>query len=97
MVESVELIVIFVPVALGVRQPSAARVAVRACRLHQEAAEVFRSPPYSPTIWVEVRVQEPIVGEEDLSLRATATVTIEPRVFHRFDHEMTIALYESER
>ncbi len=64
-----------------------------ACKQEGIAAEVFKSPPYSESVWVEVRVQIPL--EEDLSLRAHATVTVQPREFHRFEQELTIVVNDS--
>jgi hypothetical protein len=66
-----------------------------ACGEGNIAAEVFKSPPYSETIWVEVRVQEPV--ESDLALRAYATVTVVAREFHRFEQELTVVVNDSYR
>lgn len=54
--------------------------------------EVFKSPPYSDVIWVVVQIQDPVEGFENLSLRGSAEITIEPVEFRRFSHNLTIVL-----
>lgn len=68
-----------------------------ACVAESVDAVILKSYPFSVPVWVEFQCWVRRTGDQHLTDRATAKLTIQPREFHQFDHEMNLEIKEGQR
>ena len=59
---------------------------------HKEGveAQVLKSPPFSPAVWVQCECWIPHPHSHELTIRTSAKITVHAKEFHRFEQELSI-------
>jgi len=70
---------------------------LQACRAEGIDALILKSYPYSDSVWVKFECWVRRSGETLLTDRSTATLTIIPREFHRYDHVINLEIKEGQK
>lgn len=69
----------------------------QACATESVDAVILKSYPFNVPVWVEFQCWVRRTGDQHLTDRATAKLTILPREFHRYDHEIDLEIREGQR
>ena len=70
---------------------------LEACDKQKVDALVFKSHPFSPTVWVKFECWVPLTGSERLTDRSSVVIYIRPREFHRFEYEMDMEVQDGRK
>jgi hypothetical protein len=69
----------------------------RACAAEGVDAVILKSYPFSDPVWVKFECWVRRTAEQHLTDRSVATLTILPREFHRYDHEINLEIKEGQK
>ncbi len=69
----------------------------QACLAENVDGVILKSYPFSVPVWVEFQCWVRRSGEQHLTDRSTARLTILPREFHHYDHEINLEIKEGDK
>jgi hypothetical protein len=69
----------------------------QACAAEGVDGAILKSYPFSDPVWVEFQCWVRRTGDQHLTDRSTARLTILPREFHQYDHEINLEVKEGQK
>ncbi len=69
----------------------------QACAAEGVDAVILKSYPFNDPVWVDFQCWVRRTGDEHLTDRSTSKLTILPREFHQFDHEINLEIKEGQK